>query len=160
MSTDTITLTPSRLTPARYFRVVATIRFRRGWGMLLFSIAAGVFFVFHQDGSAFNFFMAGFALGYPFVLFIWLFIWCRLPRNRLIYEERTAELNAEGVKVASARGARSEVPWGYVERVEEIAGYFMLHIGAGRMILLEKAGFPSEADIVTFKGWLAARKPL
>ena len=114
----------------------------------------------NQDGSAFAAFMMGFALVYPVVLYAWLFIWCHLPRNRMIYEERTAELNAEGLKVVAANGARSEVPWSYVRKVEEIVGYFLLHIGAGRMILLEKAGFPGEADIVTFKGWLAARKPL
>lgn len=160
VGTDAILLKPLKLTPARYFRVVAAIRFKRGWAMLLFILSAGVFFLFNQDGSAFTFFMAGFGLGYPFVLLIWLFVWCRLPRNRLIYEERTAELNTEGVKVVAANGARSEVPWSYVQKMEELAGYFLLHIGAGRLILLERVGFPNEESIATFKGWLAARKPL
>ena len=157
---EAITLAPSRLTPWRYFGIIAVLRLRRTWWALAVCLVGGVYLLTRTDADLTIRALGWFGVGYPLIVYVYILVWCYLPKNRVVYEERRTEMNAERLLVDTEKGARSEVPWSYVRRVQETAGQFLLHIGAGRMILLPKASFRSAEDIATFKRWIAARKPL
>lgn len=152
---EAITLETIHLSRKSYFRLLMLIKLRKNGWLYGVMIMMGLFLLFTAGTDRVQFFIALFALVWPFVTVLWFYVWTQRKDNARVFDERTFVLYPDKLVGTTAGGSLSEIPWSYFQRVVEIDGRILLYLTAGQMVILERSAFPDTAAEQRFREWLA-----
>ncbi len=147
---DTIELQPFRITSRAFFLLLVKLRLRRfGWLYGCF-LLIGMFTLITKIDVLLGLLL----ISFPLIMLGVLYYWAFRKDSRQLLEERRFLLNEHQLEVITSGGARSELPWSYIQYIVEINGHYLLYLSVGQMILIDKVAFPDRSSEERFLFWV------